>query len=56
MKKNMKVIIEPYNTEMGVYWRIVNAKTKKTIDDGFDSTADTEMYCFDNNLDYNKNK
>ena len=48
----MEVIIEPYDTDMGVFWRVVNKETKEIIDDGFDSTADAEMYCFDNELDY----
>ena len=48
----MNVNIEPYDTEMGVYWRVINIETNETIDDGFDSTADAEMYCFDNELDY----
>jgi len=47
----MKVRVEPYNTDMGVFWRIVNTQTEEPIDDGFDSSADAEMYCFDNNLE-----
>ena len=45
----MKVTILPYDDGFGVFWKVVNEKNQ-IIDNGFDSTADAEMYCFDNNL------
>ena len=48
----MKVTIESYDTVMGVFWLVRNDETKEVIDDMFESTADAEMYCFDERLDY----
>lgn len=48
----MKVTIESYDTVTGVFWLVRNAETKEVVDDMFESTADAEMYCFDEGLDY----
>ena len=48
----IKVKIEPYNNDMGVFWRVVNVDTKEVVDDGFESTADAEMWCSDNDYEY----
>jgi hypothetical protein len=48
----MKVTVESYDTVMGVFWLVRNTETGEVIDDGFESTADAEMYCFDEQLDY----
>lgn len=42
--------IEPYDDEMGVAWRIVHAMTGEVLEDGFDSTADAEMYAHDEGI------
>lgn len=44
----MKAKIEYYDEEEGVFWRLVNIETNEIITDGFDSTADAGMYCYDN--------
>lgn len=44
----LTVYVEPYDTDLGVFWSVVNDITDEVIDDGFDSTADAEMWCYDN--------
>lgn len=48
----MKVKVKSYETPLGIFWKVVDIETEETVDDGFDSTADAELYCFDENLDY----
>jgi len=34
--------IEPYDTDLGVFWRVLQADTGEIIEDVFDSSADAE--------------
>jgi len=46
----MEAEIKPYNTEYVAFWKVINAESNEIIDDGFESSADAEMYCFDNEI------
>jgi hypothetical protein len=47
LAERKKVIITSYNTENGVYWRVMDFDTNENIESDFESTADAEEYCFE---------
>ena len=52
--KDIKVIINPYNEDEGTFWNVILFVDGYVLEDGFESTADAEMWAKDEGYEFDE--